>query len=62
METTIALTPEAYRASAWQHELLTADWLEKWNRSVAKFPTELHAGQHPSFEQMIRKHKQFQRS
>jgi queuine tRNA-ribosyltransferase len=63
LETTIALTPEAYRAtSPCRHELLTADWLEKWRRSVAKFPAELHAEQYPSFEQVIREHEQFQRS
>jgi queuine tRNA-ribosyltransferase len=63
VETTIALTPEAYRApSPCRHELLTADWLGKWRRSVAKFPADLHAEQHPSFERVIRAHEQFQRS
>ena len=60
LETTIALTPAASRASSsCRHELLTADWLEKWNRSGAKFPGEVPAHQHTSFEQVIREHAQF---
>jgi queuine tRNA-ribosyltransferase len=63
IETTIALTPEAYRASSsCRHELLTADWLGKWNRSVAKFPAEIHANEHSSFEEMIRMHEQFKQT
>jgi queuine tRNA-ribosyltransferase len=62
LETTIALTPEACRiASACRHELLTPDWLEKWNRSGAKFPGEIPANEHTVFEQAIREHAQFQR-
>ena len=63
LETTIALTPEAYRTPSFcRHELLTSDWLGKWNRSAAKFPAELHAEQYPSFEQAIREHEQFQQA
>jgi queuine tRNA-ribosyltransferase len=59
-ETTIALTPEALRTERGRrHELLAADWLAKWHRSGAKFPTEIHADEHPSFEQLIREHRQF---
>jgi queuine tRNA-ribosyltransferase len=41
-ETTIALTPEAYRAR-WtdRTEVLSADWLGRWDRSGAKFPATL---------------------
>jgi queuine tRNA-ribosyltransferase len=60
-ETTIALTPEACREPC-RHELLASDWLAKWHRSGAKFPAEIHADQHSSFEQMIREHWQFQRA
>jgi len=60
LETTIALTPAAYPGSgSYRHELLTHDWLEKWNRSRAKFPNEISAEQHLSFERKIRMHPQF---
>ena len=60
IETTIALTPAAsYLASSSGYELLTHDWLEKWNRSRAKFPNEIPAGEHEHFEQLIRSHPQF---
>jgi queuine tRNA-ribosyltransferase len=63
LETTIALTPAACRApSPCRHELLTPDWLEKWNRSGAKFPGEIPANQHTVFERAIRGHDQFQRN
>jgi queuine tRNA-ribosyltransferase len=61
LETTIALTPAASQApSSRRHDLLTADWLEKWNRSGAKFPGEIQEHQHGAFEQVIREHAQFQ--
>ena len=60
LETTIALTPAAYPSSgSYRHELLTLDWLGKWNRSRAKFPNEIPAEQHVSFERKIRMHPQF---
>ena len=46
LETTIALTPAACRASSSRrHELLTSDWLEKWNRSrqVSEDRADQHA-------------------
>ena len=53
-ETTIALTrPLASR------ELLPADWLQKWERSGAKFPLGLEESEHAGFEQRIRSHPQF---
>ncbi len=59
-ETTIALTPEAFRVlSPYRHALLAADWLAKWDRSGAKFPTEMPAHEWSAFEQTIREHKQF---
>jgi queuine tRNA-ribosyltransferase len=62
-ETTIAFTPAAYRTtSRARHELLASAWLERWNRSGAKFPPELAAiDQQPAFEQTIREHAQFRR-
>jgi queuine tRNA-ribosyltransferase len=57
VDTTIALTPAALRGSP--HELLGVEWLAKWGRSSAKFPTDLPADQQPAFEEMIRTHPQF---
>jgi len=63
LETTIALTPTAYFSqSPYPHPLLAQDWLAKWNRSRAKFPHDLQAGQQASFGQQIRAHPQFQKS
>lgn len=60
-ETTIALTPEAAAARGENgHDLLSSHWLEKWNRSGAKFPPELPAQERAPFERMIRAHEQFQ--
>ena len=60
VDTTIALTPAATRTSPPRdHELLGGEWLAKWGRSSAKFPADLPADQHPSFEQAIRTHPQF---
>ena len=59
-ETTIALTPAAYEASSRHHNaLLGPDWLERWNRSGAKFPAGTAADELASFEQLIREHEQF---
>jgi queuine tRNA-ribosyltransferase len=63
LETTVALTPEAaYSATTGRHELLCSLWLQKWNRSGAKFPAELELDEHPHFERVILTHAQFQRS
>ncbi|MDQ6764518.1 MAG: tRNA guanosine(34) transglycosylase Tgt [Verrucomicrobiota bacterium] len=60
-ETTIALTPKAWASDTRsQHELLSTQWLEKWQRSGAKFPAELPPDARASFEQIIRAHAQFQ--
>ena len=60
-ETTIALTPEAAGARCKTgRDLLSAHWLEKWNRSGAKFPPELPLQEREPFERMIRAHEQFQ--
>lgn len=60
-ETTIALTPEALpERSPYRHELLANEWLAKWNRSGAKFPSDMPAEECPGFEKVIRGHEQFQ--
>ena len=60
-ETTIALTPEAYRLS-WvdRAEMLSGDWLARWERSGAKFPPGLEPAAETAFEDRIRGHEQFQ--
>ena len=59
VETTIALTPAACRNSTGCYGLLAEEWLEKWNRSRAKFPNEIPLDQHHAFEDLIRSHPQF---
>ena len=63
IETTIALTPAALRSpSAPQREFLASDWLAKWNRSAAKFPTDVAPNERSGFEKIIRDHEQFRNS
>jgi queuine tRNA-ribosyltransferase len=63
IETTIALTPAALRSSFTQRrELLASDWLAKWNRSAAKFPTDVAPNERSVFEKIIRDHEQFRNS
>lgn len=57
-ETTIACTDLAAAGRRNRH-LLGAEWLEKWNRSTAKFPPGLPTGEHQSFEHSIRSLPQF---
>jgi queuine tRNA-ribosyltransferase len=59
LDTTIAFTPAAAgNPTAAQRELLGVEWLAKWGRSSAKFPTDLPPEQQPAFEQAIRSHPQ----
>ena len=63
LETTIALTAAALPSPlAPQREMLANDWLEKWNRSAAKFPAEIGVLEHNHFEKLIRDHEQFRNS
>ncbi|PZR76196.1 MAG: tRNA guanosine(34) transglycosylase Tgt [Chthoniobacterales bacterium] len=63
LETTIALTPSALHLSnSSRHELLSTDWIAKWNRSAAKFPDEISPNDYSAFEQAIRSHQQFENS
>ncbi|MDQ6622614.1 MAG: tRNA guanosine(34) transglycosylase Tgt [Verrucomicrobiota bacterium] len=60
-ETTIALTPLALqRHHAQPLELLSSQWLGRWHRSGAKFPSEMPPADQPSFERLILAHQQFQ--
>ena len=59
-ETTIALTPAALATpSARRYKLLAAEWIGRWNRSQAKFPSEIPVDQRPAFAEQIRRHRQF---
>jgi queuine tRNA-ribosyltransferase len=63
LETTIAQTPAAFHSPlAARHEMLSDDWLEKWNRSAAKFPAEIDPLQQSNFEDLILQHEQFRNS
>jgi queuine tRNA-ribosyltransferase len=63
LETTIALTPAAFRSSlAARREIQSDDWLEKWNRSAAKFPSDIEERERSGFEKIIREHEQFRNS
>lgn len=60
-ETTVGFTPEALDGSYASHyELLSAAWLEKWQRSSARYPTTLPIDNQGAFEQAISRHPQFQ--
>jgi len=62
-ETTIALTPAAARSPlAQRHEMLSADWLFRWQRSGAKYPAEIATEQQAAFERAILEHGQFTRT
>lgn len=62
-ETTVAMTPAAVHAPfAQRNNLLSRDWLAKWERSAAKFPADIPRSEQPSFEKLIRGHEQFRNS
>ncbi|HEY2712175.1 MAG TPA: tRNA guanosine(34) transglycosylase Tgt [Chthoniobacterales bacterium] len=59
-ETTIALTPAALTSPfARRYQLLASEWISRWHRSRAKFPSEVPREERPAFEQQILQHKQF---
>lgn len=63
IETTIAMTPGALPAvSARKRDLLSRDWLAKWERSAAKFPADILPNERTAFEKIIRDHEQFRKS
>jgi len=60
IETTIALTPPAVRnAPTAKRDLLSFDWLARWERSAAKFPADIAPNERSAFEKIIRGHEQF---
>ena len=61
-ETTIAFTPAALGSPFTRsYELLAAEWMGRWSRSRAKFPSEIAADRRTDFEELIRQHEQFRR-
>lgn len=63
VETTIALTPDALNAlSAPTRNLLSLEWLARWERSAAKFPSDVPPNERTAFEKIIRNHEQFRKS
>jgi queuine tRNA-ribosyltransferase len=62
-ESTIALTAAAVAAAGdvagCRHELLGAEWLGRWGRSQARFPSDVGSGEHAAFAQRILGHSQF---
>jgi queuine tRNA-ribosyltransferase len=42
-----------------RHELLGGDWLARWERSQARFPSDVAEADRPAFEAAIREHPQF---
>jgi queuine tRNA-ribosyltransferase len=63
IETTIAFTPAALDLTRKEkRDLLGPDWLAKWERSAAKFPSDIQPDNRPAFEKIIRGHEQFRNS
>lgn len=63
IETTIGMTPAALHASSGSsRDLLSREWLMRWERSAAKFPADVAASERPAFEKIIRSHEQFRKS
>ena len=60
IETTIALTPAAFGSTSKRKcNLLARDWLARWERSAAKFPSDVAPNERSAFEKTIRDHEQF---
>ena len=62
IETTIALTPTAFHLAKHSRDLLSCDWLAKWERSTAKFPSDIAPNEQSGFAKIIRGHEQFRKS
>jgi queuine tRNA-ribosyltransferase len=59
-ESTIAFTPRAFdHGKARRHDLLGADWLARWERSGARYPSDLPEADRGAFEEAIQRHEQF---
>jgi len=56
-ESTIALSAAA--AATTRHALLGADWLARWERSQARYPSDVVEAGRADFERLVRQHPQF---
>ena len=60
LETTIAMTAPALNGPFQsRREMLSEEWLSKWNRSCAKTPAGIPPEEHAAFETLIRGHPQW---
>jgi queuine tRNA-ribosyltransferase len=60
-ETTVAMTPAAaLRSVERRRVILGADWLDRWRRSGAQFPSDVPADGHVAFGERIMRLAQFQ--
>jgi queuine tRNA-ribosyltransferase len=63
VETTIAMTSDALPSvAARKRDLLSQDWLAKWERSAAKFPTDVAPNELTAFKTIVRNHEQFRQT
>lgn len=60
-ETTVALSPSAVAECESEIRLLGPEWLQRWERSTARFPADIPAEQEAEFARAIRGHPQFHR-
>jgi queuine tRNA-ribosyltransferase len=59
-ESTVAWTSSAvHRGGGRRPDLLGAEWLERWGRSQARFPSDVEPGDHAAVAQRILGHQQF---
>lgn len=60
-ETTIAMTPAAWQANTkkWQDRLLGNEWLDRWQRSSARFARDVQSDEQAAFAAAILDHQQF---
>jgi queuine tRNA-ribosyltransferase len=56
-ESTIALSPAA--AVGTRHPLLGRDWLARWERSQARYPSDVGEADRDAFDPLVRRHPQF---
>jgi queuine tRNA-ribosyltransferase len=60
-ETTVAMTPAAARRAVERgRDVLGVDWLDRWRRSGARFPSDVPADGHAAFGERITRLAQFQ--
>jgi queuine tRNA-ribosyltransferase len=58
-ESTVALSAAAVVVT--RHELLGPEWLARWERSQARYPSDVTEDERASFDALVRRHPQFGR-